>query len=77
MEVCKIFECQAPFHKRKAPYWRSGGGSAYDCLPSTSELYTAPTLSDVDFSFSESEPFHKALDIEQKAKFGQKRVALK
>jgi len=31
--------------------------------------YTAPKLSHVDFSFSQSEPFHKALDNEQKAKF--------
>jgi len=46
------------------------------CLPSTSELYTAPKLSHVDFRFSQSEPFHKALDIEQKAKFGQKKLAL-
>jgi len=45
-------------------------------LPATSELYAAPKLSHVDFSFSRSGPFHKALDIEQKAKFGQKKLAL-
>jgi len=45
-------------------------------LPSTSELYTAPKLSHVDFSFSQSGPFYKALDIEQKAKFEQKKQAL-
>jgi len=39
-------------------------------------LYTAPKLSHVDFSFSQSWPFHKALDIEQWAKFGQKKLAL-
>jgi len=33
-------------------------------------------MSHVDFSFSQSEPFHKALDIEQKDKFGQKKLAL-
>jgi len=51
---------------------------SHNCLPSTSELYTvtAPKLSHVDFSFSQSGPFHKALDIEQKAKFGQKKLAL-
>jgi len=32
-------------------------------LPSTSELETAPKLSHVDFSFSQSVPFYKALDI--------------
>jgi len=30
-----------------------------------SPTYTAPKLSHVDFSFSQSGPFHKALDIEQ------------
>ena len=47
----------------------------YNCLAPTSELYTAPKLSQVDFSFSQSEPFHTALDIDQKAKFGQKKLA--
>jgi len=42
----------------------------------TSELYTAPKLSHVDFSFSRSEPFYKTLNIEQKAIFGQKKLAL-
>jgi len=49
---------------------------SYNCLPSTFEVYTAPKLSHVDFSFSQSGSFHKALDIEQKAKFGQKKLAL-
>ena len=43
---------------------------------STSDLYTAPKLSHVDFSFSRSERFYKTLDIEQKAIFGQKKLAL-
>jgi len=33
-------------------------------------------LSHVDFRFSRSEPFYKTLDIEQKAIFGQKKLAL-
>jgi len=33
-------------------------------------------MSHVDFSFSQSGPFHKTFDIEQKAKFGQKKLAL-
>jgi len=37
-------------------------------LASKSELYTAPKLSHVDFRFSQPGPFHKALDIEQKAR---------
>jgi len=45
-------------------------------LQSTSELYTASKLSHVDFSFSQSGSFHKASNIEQKAKFGQKKLAL-
>jgi len=49
---------------------------SYNCLPSTSELYTAPNVSHVDFIFSQSGPFHNALDIEQKAEFGQKKLAL-
>jgi len=46
------------------------------CLPSTSQLYTAPKLSHVDFSFSQSGLFYKALDIEKKAKLEQKKLAL-
>jgi len=48
----------------------------YNCLPPISDLYTAPKLSHVDFSFPQSRPFHKALDIDQKANFGQKKLAL-
>ena len=38
-----------------------------------------PKLSHVDFSFSQSKPFYKALDIEQKAisdrkSFGQEKI---
>ena len=33
-------------------------------------------MSRVDFSFSRSEPFYKTLDIEQKAIFGRKKLAL-
>ena len=77
VEFCWILECQTPLHKREAFYRRSSGdGSAYNCLPPTSELYKAPKLSHVDFSFSRSEPFHKAFAIEQNAKFGQKKLAL-
>jgi len=39
-------------------------------------LYTAPKLSHVDFSFSQSGFFHKGLDIEQYAKFRQKKLAV-
>ena len=39
-------------------------------------MYTAPKSSQVDFSFSRSEPFYKTLNIEQKAIFGQKKLAL-
>jgi len=46
-------------------------------LPSTSELYTAPKLSHVDFNFSQSGPFHKAVDIEQKDKFGTEKASCK
>jgi len=42
------------------------------CLPSTSQLCTAPKLSHLDFSFSQSVPFHQALDSEQKAKSDKK-----
>jgi len=38
--------------------------------------HTAPKLSHLNFSFSQSGPFHKALDIEQKAIYGQKKLAL-
>ena len=44
--------------------------------PSTSQLYTTLKLSHTDFSFSQTGPFHKALDSEQKAKFGQIKPAL-
>jgi len=47
-----------------------------NCLPSTSELYTAPKLPHVEYSFSQSGPFHKALVIKQKSKLGQKKLAL-
>jgi len=53
-----------------------GGALPQRCLPSASELYTTPKLSHVDFSLSQSAPFHKALDIEQNAKCGQKKLAL-
>jgi len=38
---------------------------SYNCLPSTSEMCAAPKLSHVNFSFSQSGPFHKALVIDQ------------
>jgi len=37
-------------------------------------MYTALKLSQVDFSFSQPGPFNEALDIEEKAKFGQKKL---
>jgi len=50
--------------------------SSRNRLPPTSELCAASKLSHEDFSFSQSGPSHKALDIEQKAKFGQKKLDL-
>jgi len=45
-------------------------------LPSASELYTASKLSHVHFNFSQPGHFHKALDTEEKTKFGQEKLAL-
>jgi len=46
-------------------------------MPSTSDRYEAPDFSHIDFSLSVMTMIvTKALDIEQKAKFGKKRVAL-
>jgi len=45
-------------------------------FPQTAGCKARTCFVDVDFSFSQSGPFHNGLDIEQKAKFGQKKLAL-